>query len=139
MFSVVFVCQSVCPRGSPCGRCMGLHIPLSHGQLGLSEDLLKFWDLPLSIVKWAAGLRLKDLLLVNLHKRFPDGIWGDSHYYRLFQTQLLDIKNSNGAKTLASEGVVDISDAGDWKVSGFCHKTEREKIVNRKKRVVLYL
>lgn len=42
MFSVVFVCQSVCPRGSPCDRCMGLHIPLSHGQLGLSEDLLKF-------------------------------------------------------------------------------------------------
>ncbi len=55
----------------------------------------------------------------NIHFKFTlftDGIWGNSHYYRLFQTQLLDIQNSGNTKTLASEGVPDISDNGSWMV-----------------------
>ena len=43
------------------------------------------------------------------------GIWGDSHYYRLFQTQILA-----GTSNSAGAGVADIRDSGEWKVS-FCY------------------
>ena len=46
-----------------------------------------------------------------------DGIWGDSHYYRLFQTQLIDILKSDNQKSTETEGVVDIKTNGQWKVS----------------------
>ena len=143
MFSQVYICPQAYPlvsgpflgRGTP-ARGGGRGSTLVAGEVGGTMDRTRGthqWTgyaaggTPLAVTKndffVTDGLdgKLRNII-VNLQRCFSDGIWGDSHYYRLFQTQLLDIKNSNGAKTLTSEGVLDISDSGDWKVSAFCYQ-----------------
>lgn len=47
----------------------------------------------------------------------PEGVYGDSHFYRMFQKEILDAQKSG--KSLQDVGVPDISDVGSYKVRIF--------------------